>query len=914
MARGIRGTWRHDKLIGTRAADRIEGLGGNDILVGGPGNDLLIGGEGRDTVRFDGIANAFANLAVGRAQNSGYGLDTFRGIENLSGGNGADHFVGDANANVLSGNAGDDALSGGGGDDRLVGGAGHDRLIGAGGHDRLEGGPGNDLIVAGSGNDILVGGGGDDVYRGDAGTDAVILGGSVPLTIDLRVTGLQKTGQGRDRFVGIENLTGGSKADVLKGNKAANMLSGGSGHDTIYGLDGNDTLSGNAGDDLLDGGNGHDMLSGGAGSDRLVGGSGTDTVDYGRSAGAVTVDLAAGTAVGEGTDTLQSTENVIGGAGHDTLRGNGGTNRLVGGVGDDTLDGGAGDDVLIFDSGRDRFLTGAGADTAVVAAGASGALAIMDFTAGQDVLDLTSQGAFGKVSAGALTGSGVAEIAVTDLGASTVLAIDRNGDGVAEVELTVNGRFDLYTDARASLPPKDPPAGDDGYTTQFHVRKTSGDSEGYGGRTFFVDPASGSSGNDGRSEITAWGSFNDVHWYANNVGFQAGDRILLKRGSTYDSESGFWLKGSGTAGQPIVLGAYGNGEPPVLTNSKYVPGEGGKDTSIHDAVLTVDREASHIIIRDLKIENPNALNLTETGIRVFGQHVTVDNVEVTGTGIGIAFARNAASGIGMADERAFGSVRNCYIHDLAMVVNTPGGNDDYGCQGVLIGASDVTVRNNTFAGLMQASYDYRWDGAAIELYGAARNILVQANYVENVNAFTELGGRSGDTVADIWFDRNVIVNSESLAFFHNGGGDFGLGTIQNVNFINNTVHGTGNRTDSDSFAFGFGGSNGTFLNVQNNIFAVESLDSWDFGSTDYRHANNLYDFDHVPFRSGYLGSAGEYLGEAWFRDPGARDFRLTFMSAALGRAATIEGFLTDYLGRDLSGRAGLDIGAIEFWS
>ena len=70
----------------------------------------------------------------------------------------------------------------------------------------------------------------------------------------------------------------------------------------------------------------------------------------------------------------------------------------------------------------------------------------------------------------------------------------------------------------------------------------------------------------------------------------------------------------------------------------------------------------------------------------------------------------------------------------------------------------------------------------------------------------------------------------------------------------------------------------------------------------------------MPFRSGYLGSAGEYLGEAWFRDPGARDFRLTFVSEALGRAATIEGFLRDYLGRDLTGRSGLDIGAIEFWS
>jgi hypothetical protein len=257
-------------------------------------------------------------------------------------------------------------------------------------------------------------------------------------------------------------------------------------------------------------------------------------------------------------------------------------------------------------------------------------------------------------------------------------------------------------------------------------------------------------------------------------------------------------------------------------------------------------------------------------------------------------------------------VQNSFVHDLSMVVNTAGGNDDYGCQGVLIGASEVTVKHNTFRDLMQASFDYAWDGAAVELYGTNRNILVQGNYVENVNALTEVGGRSTDTVSGVWFDHNIIVSSESLAYFNNGGGDFGLGSLENVNFINNTVYGTVNRADSQSFGFGFGGPDGSFLNVQNNIFAVAALDSWDSGATNYRHANNLYDYSSIPFRSGYF-SADEHVGHAAFVDAAGRDFHLTGGSDALDRASALSGFLVDYVGHDLTGRTGLDIGAIEYW-
>jgi hypothetical protein len=289
-------------------------------------------------------------------------------------------------------------------------------------------------------------------------------------------------------------------------------------------------------------------------------------------------------------------------------------------------------------------------------------------------------------------------------------------------------------------------------------------------------------------------------------------------------------------------------------------------------------------------------------------------VEIAQTGTGVWFGRNGASQTGASTESAHGLVQNCYIHDLTMVRNTSDtADDDYGCVGVAILASDVVVRQNTFTNLMGESFDYGYDGAAVELYGSVHNALVQGNYIENVNAVTEAGGRSVDTVSDVWFDHNIIVNSESLAAFHNGAGTYGLGSLHNVNFTNNTVYGEGNRADSSSFAFAFGGSDGSFLNVQNNIFAIQSIDYWDIGAANYRHSGNLYDDDLVGFRSDYFSAGGEYRGEAAFRNAAARDFHLTALSDALSRALPIDGFLRDYVGRDLTSRGNLDLGAIEYW-
>ena len=170
---------------------------------------------------------------------------------------------------------------------------------------------------------------------------------------------------------------------TVNGNNSANtIIRVGNVNETINARGGNDIVYAGGGADTVDGGDGHDRLYGEDGDDILLGGAGNDSLDGGigidwalfSGGAAVVVDLRSGTAIGEGSDTLQSIENVLGSSFNDVIRGSAGAN---------TMDGG---------DGADRFVLGTGAASAVVA----------DFGANgyADVVDLS---AFGFDSAGQST-------------------------------------------------------------------------------------------------------------------------------------------------------------------------------------------------------------------------------------------------------------------------------------------------------------------------------------------------------------------------------------------------------------------------------------------------------------------------------------------------------------------------------
>lgn len=315
-------------------------------------------------------------------------IGSFLNPSALYGGAGRDTLeAGDATT-LLDGGIGDDLLDARAGESStLRGGAGNDRLIGSANADVLDGG---------SGADSMAGGAGGDIYIVDAPTDRIDEA-HVPAAGTANPPDLVQSWVSWTLGLRLENLT-------LLGTRAINGIGNGLANRII----------GNGGDNLLLGGLGADTLEGGLGRDTLDGGIGVDTL---RFTGAAPVRVNLGTtgpqATGRGVDTIRNIENLLTGAGNDTLTGNAAANSLTAGAGNDLLAGMGGNDRLFGQAGADRLRGGAGNDTLHGGAGADsflfsagdGSDRILDFTDGQDRIVIDTGPA------------GFHDLRITDLGA-----------------------------------------------------------------------------------------------------------------------------------------------------------------------------------------------------------------------------------------------------------------------------------------------------------------------------------------------------------------------------------------------------------------------------------------------------------------------------------------------------------------
>jgi Ca2+-binding RTX toxin-like protein len=462
-----------DNITGSTSNNVLYGYGGNDILNGGAGVDTLIGGLGNDIYQVDSTTDVItenANEGTDTIQSSvTYTIASLANIENLTlTGSSVINGTGNAANNILTGNTANNTLNGNAGVDTLIGGLGNDIfqvdsttdvitenanegtdtiqssvtytisslanienltltgssvingtgnaanniLTGNTANNTLNGGDGNDTLNGGAGNDSLIGGNGNDYayYYSSTGSVTVNLG-----------TGIASDGLGgTDTLSQIENVQGS--------NTAGDNLTGDANNNILYGYGGNDTLNG---------GDGNDTLIGGAGNDLLTGGNGTDTAYYYSVTGAVTANLATGTASdGEGgTDTLSQIENIQGSnTAGDNLTGNTGVNVLYGYGGADILTGGGSNDLLYVgsDTVTDtvNYASGDGADTVYnFVRGASGDL--LKFT-GITAIDVQVSGSntLFKVGDGVTGNSG--------FGSGTLLLTTSATTGFVAADVNVN--------------------------------------------------------------------------------------------------------------------------------------------------------------------------------------------------------------------------------------------------------------------------------------------------------------------------------------------------------------------------------------------------------------------------------------------------------------------------------------------
>ncbi|MEP1079566.1 Ig-like domain-containing protein [Leptolyngbya sp. PL-A3] len=192
------------------------------------------------------------------------------------------------------------------------------------------------------------------------------------------------------------SYAGGRLGIRRSGTSAANRIAGTINNDTLNGLGGNDELLGSGGNDQLFGGTGADRLYGGAGNDRLDGG-----------------------------------------IGNDQLNGDAGRDQLVGGAGVDVLVGGIGDDSLIGGVGADRITGGAGRDVFAFRSTTEGADTITDFGVAADFIDLRTIFARTQFSGVTPYRRFAQFVRVVQVGTSTQVRIDNDGNGAGTVFSTL---------------------------------------------------------------------------------------------------------------------------------------------------------------------------------------------------------------------------------------------------------------------------------------------------------------------------------------------------------------------------------------------------------------------------------------------------------------------------------------------
>ena len=294
------------------------------------------------------------------------------------------------------------------------------------------------------------------------GTDTYDLSGTTAgATVNLGLGTSTSAATGTDTLTSIENVIGGS---------------------------GNDTFVASVGD----------------GNNSYNGGAGTDTYDLSATTANATVNLALGTAssldIGTDTLTLNTIENVTGGAGNDTLVGDAQNNVLIGGAGNDTLNGGVGADTMSGGLGNDTYIVDNAGDVVTEAAGEGTDTVnttLGSYTLGANVENLNFTGA-GNFAG---TGNTLANVIVGGAGNDT---LDDGGVGGAD---TLNGGAgnDTYFVRNAGETSSTPDAGVNtvnttllSYTLASNLQNLtfigSGDFTGTGNQ--FANVITGGAGND----------------------------------------------------------------------------------------------------------------------------------------------------------------------------------------------------------------------------------------------------------------------------------------------------------------------------------------------------------------------------------------------------------------------------------
>jgi parallel beta-helix repeat protein len=401
-----------------------------------------------------------------------------------------------------------------------------------------------------------------------------------------------------------------------------------------------------------------------------------------------------------------------------------------------------------------------------------------------------------------------------------------------------------------------------------------------------------------------------------------GDVIYIRAGT----HAGFSMNGrSGTAAAPIVFTRYPGDARPVINGNGAV------------AYVINLQNLQHVKVSGLEVTGAQASGQTGAGVQVYASSnvVVSDNILHDNSAYGVRIynstytiaERNDIYGNGTGvDVRNMGQGVQILYNDVhnqdRMLTNTVGGGDDTGALGIgFVRTTGATLaKGNRIWGNRAPSYDYGYDGGALEVYGAS-NVTMTENVMWDNEGVFESGTDSGTACANNVFTRNIAYDNNpnhlnqglylrcasNMLIAHN--------TFQNLDYWVYAID-----RASTSYSGAIDG-----IRILNNAVSMNGGKIYSFGANVPLSGYTIdYNLDYAP---GGLVASVSGVGNAsttaqftsltgkqshgvnaapGFVNGAAFDFRLTSSSSAKDKATVLSGVTGPYVG------AAPDMGRYEY--
>jgi len=218
-----------------------------------------------------------------------------------------------------------------------------------------------------------------------------------------------------------------------------------------------------------------------------------------------------------------------------------------------------------------------------------------------------------------------------------------------------------------------------------------------------------------------------------------GDTVWLAKGCAWEGQ--VTVRGDGTAARPITIAAYGTGAAPSITGSS----------------LSMDRSVVQLTGSYQSMSGVRVSHGAGIGISLNGGHDAVTDTEIADVGIGVRF------------RGRFGLANTVNVHDLHMVVDTAGGDDDYGAVGYDVEATDAEVSTSRCTNCRAPSHDFGYDGGFVEVWNHGDRLFVHDCTGDNTSGVLEIGGDAPDGSArNVTLARDVFRSAHGGLWIHSG--------------------------------------------------------------------------------------------------------------------------------------------------